>query len=95
MPARKPPALPTISEKTASAPPVERSRSVNTEKIRSKQKRDIKDALKPSQSITLYKGSLKLAVNFPSDATVKFQSGRREKCLMQGMCNCKIATTVC
>lgn len=43
----------------------------------------------PPQSITISKGGLKLAVNFPSDATVKFQNGHTEQFLMNKMCSCK------
>lgn len=48
----------------------------------------LKNSVKPAQSVTVSRGSLKLAVNIPADAFVKFQCGGKEKALM-GLCHCK------
>lgn len=43
----------------------------------------------PPQSITLSRGNLEVALNFPSDTVVKFRSGFSENVLMNNLCRCK------
>lgn len=91
--------LPTIEEKT------EKSNSAKNERVkcdagasRHKQKNahiNKELVFKVPQSITISRGSLRLAVNFPSDATVKVKTGRTEKQITQGLCNCKSISTAC
>lgn len=41
------------------------------------------------QCILLTSGNLELALNFPSDAVVKFREKNKETVLMNGLCFCK------
>lgn len=76
-------------------PSVERGRSGKTLRKKVNVEKADKD-IKSPQSIILSRGSLVLAVNFPSDTYVKFQEGSSEKLLMRGLCQCKnITKNVC
>ncbi|KAF2881357.1 hypothetical protein ILUMI_24800 [Ignelater luminosus] len=99
--------LPTVKEVSNSSPTtpdevkyyrkpsVERGRSGKTLHKKVNLEKAAKD-IKSPQSIILSRGSLVLAVNFPSDTYVKFQEGSSEKLLMRGLCQCKnITKNVC
>lgn len=49
----------------------------------------LNDNLPSPQSIILNRGSLVLAVNFPSDTFVKLKDGCSEKLIIRGECQCK------
>lgn len=100
MPARKTDTLPTINEKEAnSAGAVTKKTSTSPKNKSAERKKSeykpkkinllFKDNTVSPQSITVNRGALKLAVNFPSDAFVKFRIGHSQKQLMGEMCHCK------
>lgn len=79
VPARKTETLPTIEEKDA----------VSTSKKSTALKTTNLKNIIIEPNITISRGALKLAVNFPSDAFVKFRNGKKEKKLIGEMCYCK------
>lgn len=93
--------LPTIEEKTEKSNSAKNERVKGDPSVQSENRQKQKNvhinkelAFKTPQSITISRGSLRLAVNFPSDATVKVKTGRIEKQITQGLCNCKSLSTV-
>lgn len=61
---------------------------------KNKAQRFDKAEIQSPQSITLSRGCLKLAVNFPSDTMVKLQDGNNEKLLLGGDCFCRTMSKV-
>lgn len=91
VPVRKPVPLPNITDQ----PSVSRSKPASSKILKHPKMNVPKDMsntnVKEPQTILLTRGSLKLALNFPSDAMVKFRKRNLETFLMRGICYCKNA----
>lgn len=91
VPVRKSEPLPSIIDQlyVSSSKPTSSKLSGNAKMNLSK---DIKKInTKEPQSIVLTRGCLKLSLNFPSDAMVKYRDRTSETFLMRGICYCKNA----
>lgn len=96
VPVRKPHPLPRIQEKsipveTPTKRPVAKDKKSEMKKtVYTPKKIDLNFRnVKSPHNITIKRGALRLAINFPSDAFVRLQSGPKEKRIMGDLCYCK------